>query len=127
GQVPRPARPCSRFDGRHLRRRGRCHQLEDQLPADADAEDRALPAEARQGDLIRADWTSELGLAILGSSTTCKWRRILPRASSCSITGRVFAEGAPEAICRDPRVTHAYLGADDIAGAPSEPSKLTIK
>ena len=40
---------------------------------------------------------------------------------------RVFAEGAPEAICRDPRVTHAYLGADDIAGAPSEPSKLTIK
>ena len=48
-QVHRPARPRARLQGRHLRRRGRLHQLAHQLPRPEDAAPAPLPAEAGEG------------------------------------------------------------------------------
>ena len=54
-QVPRPARRGAGFKGRHLCRRGRRHQLEDQFWRHADAgggQSRALPAEAGKSSIV---------------------------------------------------------------------------
>ena len=48
-KIPRPARPRAQLQGRHLSRRSRRDQLEDQLSRHADAEGGALPAEAGEG------------------------------------------------------------------------------
>ena len=51
-QIPRAARPRARLQGRHLSRRSGRHQLEDQFSRHADAEDRALSAEAGAGQRV---------------------------------------------------------------------------
>ena len=53
GKFLAPHGLARRFARRHLRRRGRCHQLENEFPRYADAESRALHAKARQGELRR--------------------------------------------------------------------------
>ena len=48
-QIPRAARHRAQLEGRHLSRRSRRDQLEDQFPRHADAEGGALSAEAGEG------------------------------------------------------------------------------
>jgi branched-chain amino acid transport system ATP-binding protein len=69
----------------------------------------------------------ELGLAILWVEHDMQMVADLADRVVVLNYGEVIAEGSPEAICRDPRVAEAYLGADATAGAPSETSPLTIK
>jgi branched-chain amino acid transport system ATP-binding protein len=69
----------------------------------------------------------ELGLAILWVEHDMQMVADLADRVVVLNYGEVIAEGAPDAICRDPAVAEAYLGADAIAGTPGESAPVTCK